>query len=49
MNMSAIVTAVIVVAVLGLVLGLFLGFSAKAFHVETDPRQDMIVEALPGN
>ena len=47
--MSAIITAVIVVAVLGLVLGLFLGFSAKAFHVETDPRQEKIVEALPGN
>ena len=49
MNIGAIITAVIVIAVLGLVLGLFLGFSAKAFHVETDPRQEQIVEALPGN
>ena len=49
MNFSAILTAVIVIAVLGLVLGLFLGFSAKAFHVETDPRLDQVIEALPGN
>ncbi|MCR5250971.1 MAG: RnfABCDGE type electron transport complex subunit B [Lachnospiraceae bacterium] len=49
MDMQAIITAVIVIALLGLALGLFLGFSAKAFHVETDPRIDRIIEKLPGN
>ena len=49
MNTSAIITAVIVIAVLGLILGLFLGVAAKAFHVETDPREDKIVSTLPGN
>ena len=49
MNTSAILTAVIVIAVLGLILGLFLGIAAKAFHVETDPREDKISAALPGN
>ncbi len=49
MNTSAIITAVIVIGVLGLVLGLFLGIAAKAFHVETDPREDKITGTLPGN
>ena len=49
MNTSAIITAVIVIAVLGLILGLFLGIAAKAFHVDTDPREDKIAGTLPGN
>ena len=49
MNMQAIITAVIVIAILGLILGLFLGIAAKAFHVETDPREEKITAALPGN
>ncbi|MBR5419535.1 MAG: RnfABCDGE type electron transport complex subunit B [Lachnospiraceae bacterium] len=49
MNTTAIITAVIVIALLGLILGLFLGFSAKAFHVETDPREEKITGTLPGN
>ena len=49
MNIQAIIIAVIVIGVLGLVLGLFLGFSAKAFHVETDPREEKIAATLPGN
>lgn len=49
MNTEAIITAVIVIAILGLVLGLFLGIAAKAFHVETDPREEKISGALPGN
>ena len=49
MNVQAIITAVTVIAILGLILGLFLGFAAKAFHVETDPREEKIIQALPGN
>ncbi len=49
MDFGAIITAVAVIGILGLVLGLFLGIAAKKFHVETDPREDAIIEALPGN
>lgn len=49
LNIGAIVTAVVVIAILGLAVGLFLGISAKKLHVETDPREDAIGKALPGN
>ncbi|MBQ9865543.1 MAG: RnfABCDGE type electron transport complex subunit B [Lachnospiraceae bacterium] len=49
MNMQAIIISVTVIAVLGLILGIFLGIAAKAFYVKTDPREEQIVEALPGN
>ena len=49
MDYSAMITAVIMIGVLGLLLGLFLGFSAKVFHVETDEREEKIIQALPGN
>ena len=49
MDVNAIITAVLVIAILGLLLGLFLGFAAKAFHVESDPREDKITGVLPGN
>lgn len=48
MNITAILTSVIVIALLGLVLGLFLGISAKKLAVETDPREEKIIEVLPG-
>lgn len=43
-----IVVAVAVLAVLGIIFGLVLGFAAKAFAVEKDPREEAIVECLPG-
>ncbi len=49
MNVSAIITAVAVIGILGLLLGIFLGVAAKVFHVETDPREEAVLEALPGN
>ncbi len=49
MNIQAIITAVTVIAVLGMILGIFLGIAAKAFYVKTDPREDKIISALPGN
>ena len=49
MNMSAIITAVIVIGVIGLFIGLFLGISALKLKVETDPREEEVVSALPGN
>ncbi|MBR1472273.1 MAG: RnfABCDGE type electron transport complex subunit B [Lachnospiraceae bacterium] len=49
MDLQAIMIAVIMIGVLGLVLGLFLGCSAKIFHVESDSREEAILEVLPGN
>ena len=49
MNYGAMITAVLLIGILGLLLGLFLGFAAKVFHVETDEREDKIIESLPGN
>ena len=43
------ITAVLLIGILGLLLGLFLGFASKVFHVETDEREEKIIEALPGN
>ena len=33
---------------LGLLFGLILGIASKVFHVDTDPRLDQLVDALPG-
>lgn len=48
MNITAILTSVIVIALLGLILGLFLGISAKKLAVKVDPREEQILEVLPG-
>ena len=48
MSIGAIITSVLVLALLGLILGLFLGISAKKLAVKTDPREDKVVNALPG-
>lgn len=42
-----IIISVAVISILGLVLGLFLGISAKKLAVETDPREEQVLEALP--
>lgn len=49
MNITGIVIAVIVVAGVGLLVGLFLGIAGIKFHVEVDEREEMIIDALPGN
>jgi RnfABCDGE-type electron transport complex B subunit len=33
----------------GIILGFFLGISGEKFKVEVDPREEAILEALPGN
>ncbi len=48
MDISMIGVSVLVIALLGLILGLFLGISAKKLAVEVDPREEQILEALPG-
>ncbi len=46
--MNAIVIALIVLGSIGLLLALVLFLTAKAFHVEEDPRIDQVQEVLPG-
>lgn len=49
MDFSAILTAVLVIGVLGLIIGLFLGTAALKLKVETDPKEEAVLAALPGN
>ncbi len=37
-----------IVGAMGAVIGLVLAFASKVFHVEEDPRYDLIVANLPG-
>lgn len=48
MNFIPIIISILVIGFLGLFIGLFLGFSAKKLAVETDPREEKVLEALPG-
>ena len=47
--MTAIIAAGVVVGLVGIILGLFLGVSGEKFKVEVDPREEAILEVLPGN
>lgn len=49
MEISGILIAAGIVAAVGIFVGLFLGIAGIAFKVETDPRQEKVLEALPGN
>ena len=49
MGIMGIILAVVVVGGTGLFIGIFLGVSDKTFAVETDEREDAILEVLPGN
>ena len=46
---TAILLAAVMVGGTGIVIGILLGIAGKAFHVDTDPREVEIREALPGN
>ena len=47
--LTGIVVAAIVVGCVGIILGFFLGISGEKFKVEVDPREEAILEVLPGN
>lgn len=49
MNIQGILLAIAIVGGVGLFIGIFLGFFGKYFKVESDPREDQIIEVLPGN
>lgn len=49
MSVSAILIAALVVGCVGILIGFFLGVSGEKFKVEVDPREEAILEVLPGN
>ena len=49
MNITGIMIAVACVGGVGLFIGVFLGIAGKYLQVETDPREEAVLEALPGN
>ena len=44
---TGIIVAAVVVGCVGIILGFFLGIAGEKFKVETDPREDAILEVLP--
>ena len=44
-----IIIAAAIVGGTGIFIGLFLGFAGKAFAIKTDPKEEAILEVLPGN
>ena len=49
MNVTGIIIAVSVVGGVGLLIGIFLSFFGNYFKVETNPVEEAVLEALPGN
>ena len=49
MNVQAIILATIVVGVVGIVIGIILGIAGEKFKVEVDPKEEAILDVLPGN
>ena len=49
MNVTAILFAALIVGGVGILIGFFLGISGEKFKVEVDPREEAILEVLPGN
>lgn len=46
---KGIIIAAIIVGAIGIFIGLFLGIAGLKFKVETDPREEAVLGALPGN
>ncbi len=49
MNVQAIIIATVVVGIVGIVIGIILGIAGERFKVEVDPREEAVLEVLPGN
>lgn len=49
MSITGIVLAAVIVGGTGVIIGFFLGFAGEKLQVETDPREEAILGALPGN
>ena len=49
MDINAIIIAVAVIGLLGLFIGLFLGIAGLKLNIKTDPKEEAVLNALPGN
>lgn len=49
MSIQGILIAALIVSTIGIFIGLFLGVAGIKFKVETDPKEEAVLEALPGN
>ncbi|MCP1101118.1 electron transport complex protein RnfB [Aequitasia blattaphilus] len=49
MSISGILIATAIVGATGLFIGVFLGLAGKKFAVEVDEKEELVLEALPGN
>ena len=49
MSITGVLLAAVIVGGTGLFIGVFLGVAGKKFAVETDEREEAVLEALPGN
>lgn len=49
MDVKAILLAILIIAAVGLFIGIFLGIASNIFKVFVDPREEQILENLPGN
>ena len=49
MSVTNILIAAAVVGAVGILIGIFLGLAGIRFKVETDPKEEAILAALPGN
>ena len=49
MSTTGIIIAVATIGGVGLFIGIFLGIFGRYFKVETDPREEAVLEVLPGN
>lgn len=49
MDFGAIITAVLVISLVGIFIGLFLGIAGLKLKVDVDPKEEQVVNTLPGN
>lgn len=49
MDFNGIIIAVVVIGLLGLLVGVFLGIAAIKLRIYVDPKQEEVLNALPGN
>lgn len=49
MNITGVILAAAIVGIVGLLIGVLLGIASEKFKVETDERETLIREELPGN
>lgn len=49
MDVNAIILAAVVVGGVGIIIGIVLGIAGEKFKVEVDPKEEAVLDALPGN